>query len=151
MMKFLTTFLKLGLIVLGGIVALGCLFTFPALFRKLGMIYPQFVFERFLFMASLYVSAVPFYTAEFNAYRILNMINRKKAFSIEAINAMTRIKQLVFGMGICYTLFLPFIYRVADVEDAPGMVLIVGAIAAVPYAVAAFAAILERLAKRVVF
>ncbi|MFT8449330.1 DUF2975 domain-containing protein, partial [Lentilactobacillus hilgardii] len=60
------------------------------------------------------------------------------------------IKKMILGMGICYTLFLPFIYRVADSEDAPGLVLMFGVVALVPYVVSVFAAILEKLAKQVV-
>ncbi|MBZ2204525.1 DUF2975 domain-containing protein [Lentilactobacillus hilgardii] len=45
---------------------------------------------------------------------------------------------------------MPFIYRVADSEDAPGLVLMFGVVALVPYVVSVFAAILEKLAKQVV-
>lgn len=53
-------------------------------------------------------------------------------------------------MGVCYMFLLPFIYRVAIIEQAPGMVLMMGAIVAVPYILATFAAILERLLKEAI-
>ncbi|EEI20315.1 hypothetical protein HMPREF0497_0884 [Lentilactobacillus buchneri ATCC 11577] len=150
MMKWLTSFLKLVLVGLKLGVLLLCVLAFPALLKKLGVIYPQYVVERLLFMTSLYTSAILFYVAGINAYRILNLINQHNVFSATTINAIARIKKMILGMGICYTLFLPFIYRVADSEDAPGLVLMFGVVALVPYVVSVFAAILEKLAKQVV-
>ncbi|MFT8767558.1 hypothetical protein [Lentilactobacillus hilgardii] len=90
-MKWLTSFLKLVLVGLGLAVLLLCVLAFPALLKKLGVIYPQYGFERLLFMTSLYISAILFYIAGINAYRILNLINQHNVFSVTAINAIARI------------------------------------------------------------
>ncbi|MCH4163173.1 MAG: DUF2975 domain-containing protein [Lentilactobacillus diolivorans] len=149
-MKFLTLFLKLILIVLGLMVLLLCTLGFPDLFEKLKIIYPHYFLEQSLFIAGLYASAILFYFASINAYRILNLIDHHTAFSTTALNAIIKVKKAVFGMGVCYMFLLPFIYRVAIIEQAPGLVLMMGAIVAIPYILATFAAILERLLKEAI-
>lgn len=147
-MKIKTLFLKMALIAIGIIVLFFCALVFPNVLIKVSYTYPKIVLTRYLFTGCLYLSAILFYIAEGYAYRILQLIDRDNVFSGQALHAIKQIKYAVGGMGVCYLLFLPMIYWVADVEDAPGMIIIMTVIAMIPFVVAVFAAILEKLLQK---
>lgn len=122
-MKIKSWFLKSSLVCIGIIVALLCGLVFPRMLGKLSEIYPQVSWELYVFAFFLYLSAVFFYIAEGYAYRILRLIDRDNVFSGQALQAIKRIKYALAGMGICYIFFLPIVYRIANAEDAPGLIL----------------------------
>ncbi|MCH4170334.1 MAG: DUF2975 domain-containing protein [Lactobacillus sp.] len=147
-MKIQTLFLKSALIGIGVVVLLFCIFAFPRIPGALIREYPHIGLERPLFMVGLYGSALFFYVAEFHAYHILQLVDHNDVFSGQALKSIATIKHVIFAMGICYLAFLPLIYRVADYEDAPGLILIGGAVVLVPFTISVFAAILEKLLKK---
>lgn len=48
-------------------------------------------------------------------------------------------------MSICYAVGIPYLFHVAQLDDAPGLGLIALAFASSPLVVATFAAVLEKL------
>ncbi|WP_054655183.1 DUF2975 domain-containing protein [Lentilactobacillus kisonensis] len=147
-MKIKSWFLKLSLVCIGIIVALLCGIAFPRTLGKLSDIYHKLVGNYMYLLFFLYLSAVFFYIAEGYAYRILRSIDRDNVFSGQALQAIKRIKYALAGMGICYIFFLPIVYRIANAEDAPGLVLMMAIVAMIPFVVSVFAAILEKLLEK---
>ena len=76
---------------------------------------------------------------------MLNFIDRDKAFSKLSVRALGRIKYCAVIFSVLYVIGLPFIYHVADREDAPGLMVIGLAMSFAPLVIAVFPAVLERL------
>lgn len=93
----------------------------------------------------MYVSAIPFYMALFQALKLLNFIDKNQAFSQLSVNALKKIKFCALTISGLYTLALPLIYVVARWDDAPGLIVIGLVIAGAALVIAIFAALLQRL------
>jgi hypothetical protein len=112
-MKRGTLFLKLviyflGLGALG--VSLGMLTVVePA---KAGGYYPVVII--------MVVSALPFLTALFQSLKLLMFIDRNNAFSEESAQALKRIKYCAMIISAAYALSMPYMFWVAEMDDAPG-------------------------------
>ena len=90
-------------------------------------------------------SAIPFYFALYQAFKLLRYIDQNNAFSHLSVNALKKIKYCAISISVLHALVLPLFYLFADADDAPG-VIIVGLI--VPFAsiiIAVFAAVLQKL------
>ena len=98
----------------------------------------------------LYAPAIPFFTVLYQTFKLLGYIDRKTAFSYLYIKALQKIQHCDVAMGIQYLLGMPLVYFSAQVEDAPGLVLIGAAFACSPLVIATFAAVLRRLLKEAV-
>lgn len=98
----------------------------------------------------LYAPAVPFYTALYQTLKLLGYIDKKTAFSLLSVKALRKIQYCATAMSILYLLGMPFIYFSAQVEDAPGLVLMGAAFACSPFVIATFAAVLQRLLKEAI-
>lgn len=108
------------------------------------------VIEIQLMIVALYVAAIPFLIALWQAMKLLRYIDQNKAFSALSVNALRVIKycaivMLVLGW-VCEFLLFP----IAQADDAPGLVLIGAVIASAPLAVAVFAAVLQKLLRNAI-
>lgn len=93
------------------------------------------------------LSTLPFFFALYQVMRILNYIDTNKAFSDLSVKALDAIKYSAIAFAAMYTLGMPYIYYVADMDDAPGVVLIGLIFIFVSVFAATFTAVLERLLK----
>jgi hypothetical protein len=140
-----TLFLKIAVILIGIPVLLLCIFLVPELGKVTAELLPEFAFIKYLVMIVFYASAIPFYFALYQAFKLLRYIDQNKAFSQISVNALKIIKQCAITICILHVLVLPLFYLFADADDAPG-VIFVGLV--VPFAsmvIAVFAAVLQRL------
>ncbi|MGX7132540.1 MULTISPECIES: DUF2975 domain-containing protein [Enterococcus] len=149
MMKTKTLFLKASLLFISLLVLLFSLFIFPKFPHAMQQEYPRITYENWAFIGGLYLSELCFYFAVFQAFRVLRQVDHNQAFSQETLLAVTRLKQGLFGMGGSYLTFLPFLYVMADVEDAPGLIFVGLGVIAVPFIAAVFVAILQKLLENV--
>ncbi|MBC7960147.1 MAG: DUF2975 domain-containing protein, partial [Vallitaleaceae bacterium] len=69
------------------------------------------------------------------------------AFSESSAKALTMIKYSGITIGALYVVFMPLIYLMAEVDDAPGMILIGMAIIMGCITVAVFADVLKKIIK----
>ncbi len=139
MKKVPTLFLKGALIVIGLAVAGLCIIGLPAAIMSDNVGY----YRPLLF--GMYVPAIPFFIALFQAGKLLKYIETNTAFSAWSVKALKNIKYS--GIAICsmYTLGLPYIYMVAEKDDAPGVILIGLIIIFASFVIAVFAGLLESL------
>lgn len=136
-MKARTLFLKLALAILTGIVLLFNIFLFPR--------FPRTNFAQWCFSIAIFTSALLFYFTAFQAFVILRLVDQNLAFSEVTLGAVRRIKLSTFAIGVSYIGLLPQIYWFADMDDAPGLVLIGGCIVLLPFIISLFVAVLQAL------
>lgn len=96
-------------------------------------------------LTAMYLSAIPYYAALYQSFKLLLFIDRNEAFSDLSVKALKVIK--ICALIICglYTVALPFIFIVAEWDDAPGLVLMGMVIVGASLVIAVFAAVLQRL------
>ena len=96
-------------------------------------------------------AAVCFWGTLIQALKLLGYIDKGNAFSEVSVTALKKIKQWAMGVGMIFTVVgLPYLYYLADIGDAPGLVVIGLVLTCVPYIISVFAALLQRLLREAV-
>ncbi|GAX06570.1 hypothetical protein IWT25_01915 [Secundilactobacillus pentosiphilus] len=93
----------------------------------------------------IYLAIIGCLAAAFFAEQLLQIIDHNQAFSTHAVMSLTRVKWALVLVTTGIWLWLPFIYTIAQMDDAPGMMLIGLGIATIPLILTVFIAILARL------
>lgn len=144
-MKQITThFLKLTVIFIGIPVLALCIFFVPNLafavsdFLKINSL-------KYIIYTILYGSAIPFYFALYQAFKLLSYIDKNKAFSELSVIALKKIKYCAISICSIHVLGLPLFCFVANKDDAPGLVFVGMVIPFASMVITIFAAVLQRL------
>lgn len=143
--KGATLILKITLFVIGSIVLLLSIFALPSLWPSGTAEFPQIAFVFPPLVIGLYATTIPFYIGLWQTFKLISYIDKNKTFSDLSVKALKKIKYCAITIGILYMGGLPLLYPIADVDDAPGLLLMGFVIACVPIVVAVFAEVLERL------
>ena len=148
-----TLFLKLAVILMGIPVLALCLFLLPQIASEANEAAERgsdLAFVVYGLLMIMYVSAIPFYFALFQSFNLLSYIDKNQAFSNLSVGALKKIKNCAIIISGLYLVALPFVYIMAEVDDAPGLI-IVGMIPIfASMVVAFFAAVLQRLLKEAI-
>ncbi|MED3795291.1 MULTISPECIES: DUF2975 domain-containing protein [Niallia] len=148
MKKGTTLFLKLAVILIGiPVLALGIWGVFDLTKNPVN---PEYAHILYPIVIGIYVSAIPFYMALYQALRILGYIDKNEAFSEVSIKALSRIKKDAIVISIIYVLMIPFIFLLAQIEDAPGLILFGMVPIFASIVIAVFAAVLQRLLQQAI-
>ncbi|TMU85076.1 DUF2975 domain-containing protein [Bacillus sp. BHET2] len=150
MEKISTLFLKIAVIFLGVPVLALCIFLVPEIANLSAKSLPEFAVIKYFVFIVFDASAIPFYFALYQAFKLLRYINKNKAFSDLSVIALKKIKYCAITISILHALVLPFFYIFAEVDDTPG-VIFVGLV--VPFAsvvISVFAAVLQKLLKEAI-
>jgi hypothetical protein len=134
-----TLFLKTVVLCLGLAVLGLCIFALPS-----GITSDTTGLYRPILMA-MYLPAIPFFIGLFQAWKLLTYIDKNIAFSELSVKALKYIKYCAVAIGLLYGIALPYIYYVAQLDDAPGVILIGLTFTFAPIVVAVFAAVLQKL------
>lgn len=138
-----TLFLRGAVILIGTTVAAFCILTSPALLRgQLDEYAPV--------LTGIYLSAIPFYFALYQAFMLLNYIDRNHAFSDVSVAALKKIKYGALALSGVYTAGLPYLFLVADQDDAPGVFAIGLVVVFATFVIATFAGLLQRLLRNAI-
>ncbi|MCV9884211.1 DUF2975 domain-containing protein [Metabacillus halosaccharovorans] len=140
-----TLFLKIAVILIGIPVLAICIFLVPEIANFAAELFPDFAYIKYLVLIDLYASAIPFYFALYQAFKLLNYIDRNNAFSQISVYALKKIKFCAFTISIFYAAGMPLFYLMAEVDDAPGIIVIGLVIIFASMVIAVFAAVLQRL------
>ncbi len=92
-----------------------------------------------------YLASIPFFLGLYQAFTLLGYVDRNEAFSSSAVAAVRRIKYCALAMPVLIAAGAIFIVLNANGEDAAGPVALSIATSLVSVAIAAAAAIFERL------
>jgi hypothetical protein len=142
-----TLFLRATVTVLG-LIALGlCFLILPAIYREWGLEYPDTAYLKFPVLIILGATVVPFFTALYQTWKLLNYVDKNDAFSQKSVTALKKIKYSALVFSGLYLAFSPVAYYVAQKEDAPGLMVIGLIMAFAPMVIAVFAAVLQLLLK----
>lgn len=96
-------------------------------------------------LVAIYITSIPFFIALYHAMKLLQYIDTQKAFSTLSVKALGFIKYCGLSIGSIYTLGLPYIYIVAQEDDAPGVVLLGLIIAGASLIIATSMGVLQKL------
>ncbi|KWX88129.1 hypothetical protein AMQ83_08725 [Paenibacillus riograndensis] len=150
MQRGTTLFLKAAVILMGIPVLALCIFAVPAIADFAAELYPDMTFIKYLVFIDLYASAVPFYIALYQAFRLLGYIDRNKAFSELSVRVLKNIKYCAIVISGLYVAGLPLFYLMAEKYDAPGIIVIGLVIIFASLVIAVFAAVLQKLLKEAI-
>lgn len=139
-MKKGTTFILKGVVILiGSIVLAFCIFVLPRTIGSLNM----GGYDPILL--GMYIPAIPFFFALYQSFKLLNYIEENMAFSELSVKALKYIKYCAGTISALYAAGMPYIFVIAQLDDAPGVVLIALVIIFASFVIAVFAAVLEKL------
>lgn len=140
-----TFFLKIAVIIIGLPIAALCIMLVPqfAFFAMSGE--TEVAFAYWTMVVGLYATAIPFFYALYQAILLLTYIDKSIAFSELSVKALRAIKYCANLIVVGFILMEPFIFFIADEDDAPGAILIGAFIGFVAFCVAIFANILQKL------
>ncbi|WP_298787707.1 DUF2975 domain-containing protein [uncultured Marinococcus sp.] len=140
-----TLFLKIAVICIGLPVLALCLFGLPVMAVEAGGSETGFAYVMYGILAVMYAAAIPFFAALYQAFKLLNYIDKNKAFSELALKALKVIKYCAVAISGLYVAGMPLFYIFAELGDAPGVILIGAGFVFAPAVVAVFAAVLQKL------
>ncbi|MZP31447.1 DUF2975 domain-containing protein [Heliobacterium undosum] len=149
-MKRETLFLKLAVILMGFPVLALCVFVVPEIANFAAELYPDWAYMKHLVSIDLYATAIPFYFALYQAFKLLGYIDKNEAFSELSVTALKSIKNCAITISILYMAGMPLFYLMAEVDDAPGIILIGMVMIFASMVVAIFAAVLQKLLKNAI-
>lgn len=107
---------------------------------------PELAFWTYPLMAVISVNAATFCVAVRQIWKLLDLIDRNKAFTNASVKTMKIVKYCGFIVSALFATWMPLVFHAAENEDAPGMILIFGAIfVGIPFVIAVFAGVAQRL------
>jgi hypothetical protein len=147
-MKRETLFLKITVFLIGIPIIPLCIFWLPWIANETAEHYPAYLLYPALI--GLYVSAIPFFVALYQAFRLLSYIDKNKAFSDLSVRALKNIKYCAITISILNVAVLPLLILMAELDDAPGLAVIGLVIPFASFVIAVFAAVLQKLLKNAI-
>lgn len=144
LMKKETIFLKIAVFLIGLPIFLLCIFLFPWI-TNAATSSTKMAYVLYGILIIMYASAIPFFIALYQAFKLLTYIDRNEAFSELSVKALQNIKNCAAIISILYILCLPLYYIVAEADDAPGIIVIGLIFIFGPMVVSVFAAVLQKL------
>jgi len=140
-----TKLLRGAIVLLGVVVLTLCFLAIPAVYQGWALEYPQLAYLTYPILFEICATAVPFFIALSQAWKLLGLVDRSQAFSGQSVLGLKRIKYCGLAIGGLYALGLPMIYAWARHVDAPGLMGIGLIIMFAAFVVAVFAAVLQKL------
>lgn len=140
-----THFLRFVVFLLGIVALALCVFALPAMHAGASAEFPYASSAILVIIFLLGASAVPFFFALWETLKLLRSIDLNTAFSESSVKALNTIKYCAIVMAGLWLACVPFLYPIAEIDDAPGLLLIGGALACTPLIIAVFAAVLQKL------
>ncbi|WP_337100144.1 DUF2975 domain-containing protein [Paenibacillus sp. YIM B09110] len=145
-----TLFLKAAVIVIGLPILALCIFAVPEIANYLVEMYPEHSYLKYLVYIVFYGAAIPFYVALYQAFKLLNYIDKNNAFSELSVRVLKNIKFCAIIISCIFVLGLPIFYLFAERDDAPGVIVIGMVLVFASMVIAVFAAVLQRLLKEAI-
>ena len=144
MKKGSTLFLKAAILLIGATMLAVCVYALP---RVIG----TFSIEGYdPILLSLYIPALPFFFALYQSMKILTYIDKSKVFTHPSVASFRMIKYCAAFIASVFTLGMPYIFYVADKDDAPGVVVIGLVIIFTSFVIATFASVLQKVIQNAV-
>lgn len=140
-----TLFLKFAVFIIGLPVLAICIALIPMIVRNVSDGIEGWDMLMLGLLTFMYLSAIPFYMALFQVFKVLSYIDKNIAFSGKSVTALRKIKHFAMTITGLYVLNLPLFYIFAELDDAPGVIIVGMAFIFAPLVITVFAAVLEKL------
>lgn len=114
-------FLRLAIILVSAIIFVVCAFMFYYVLNN--PVNPKYAASLYPIITGLFLTTIPFYTALYKAMKLLGYIDKNQAFTSTSVRSVKNIKICAGCISILYMLMMPFIFILADTDDAPGAIL----------------------------
>lgn len=138
-----TLFLRMAVILMGIPVLALCIFGVYQLANN--PVNPDYAHILYPALIGMYISAIPFFIALYQAFKLLSYIDKNQSFSELSVISLKNIKFCAITISSLYVVIMPFVFLVADLDDAPGLVIIGMVPVFASMVIAVFAAVLQRL------
>ena len=145
-----TLILKIAVVMLGIPVAALSVLLLPWIARDASESSIRMAYVIYGILILMYISVVPFFAALYQGFRLLGYIDSNKAFSELSLKSIQKIRSYAAAISIIYLFAMPLFYIVAEIDDAPGVILVGMIFVFAPLSVAVFAAILKKLLKNAI-
>ncbi|MCJ7842486.1 DUF2975 domain-containing protein [Lederbergia sp. NSJ-179] len=145
-----TLFLKIAVFLIGTPILALCLFGLPMVAKEAVDSYSEFAYVLYGILIVMYISAIPIFIALYQAFKLLSYIDKNKAFADISVKALKNIKYCAISISSFYVVGMPLFYLIAEVDDAPGILVIGLIIIFASLVIAVFAAVLQRLLKEAI-
>lgn len=149
-MKRETLLLKMAVFLIGIPVLALCIFWLPWFANEAAEHYPKLAYLQYPTLIGVYVTAIMFFVALYMALRLLSYIDKNEAFSDLSVRALKNIKYCAIIISGMYVIGMPLFYLMADLDDAPGIIVIGMVFIFASFVIAVFAAVLQKLLKNAI-
>ena len=140
-----TLFLKLTLFLMGiPVLALGIYGLIKIIQNPVN---PDYLYILYPALIGMYASAIPYFAALYQSFKLLIYIDKSQAFSDVSVKALKNIKICAIIFSGLYVAIMPFVFLAADKDDAPGLIIIGMVPIFASMVIAVFAAVLQKLLK----
>lgn len=149
-MKWETFFLKFVVFLIGLPILAGCIYGLSR-FDPNSPYWdlPELAQLQYPILVGMYLVMIPFFFALYQTLKLLGYIEKGNAFSASSVKALKKIKYCAVLISVLYVVEMPFLYRLTQVDDTPGI--FIGLFVIFTSAViAVFAAVLQKRLKNAV-
>lgn len=142
------TFLKVVVYGIGVIILSCCIFVLPPLAKYTAEIYPEYAYLQYPVLIGLYLTAIPFFFALYQALKLLRLIEKNDAFSESAVKSLGLIKHCASLISVLYIVGMVFL----GIQNAlhPSIAIIGIIIFFASVVIMTFASVLQELLKNVI-
>lgn len=141
-----TLFLRASIIGMAGLVALFCVVVLPSIHREWPIELPHLAQWRYMLIFVIAMAAIVFFVASAQIIKLLNLIDKNRAFSKASVTAMKNVKYCGIAVAGLSATALPLVFALAESDDAPGLILFYGFIfIGIPMIIGVFAGVAQRL------
>ena len=134
-----TLFLKLTLLFLSIGVLFLCAYIFFILFAS------TITLDYKEILVGVFLTTIPLLHIFQQSYKLLILIDKNSSLTYESVKSLKNITSSSFIISGMYLLGSPFIYLVAEKDDAPGLIIVNLVFIMVPFVVGVFSTILQKL------
>lgn len=138
-----TWFLRIAVFLIGTPVLILALFGLYWLVNN--PVSPDYDHILYPILVGMYITVIPFIVALYQAFKLLTYIEKNQSFSELTVKSLKNIKFCGIIITGLYVGMMPFVYLVAELDDAPGLIVIGMVFAFASIVIAVFAAVLQRL------
>jgi len=128
---------------MGSLIAALCIFLLPNLAKDTAISNPDFAYLRFPVLTYVILSTVPFYFALFKANQLLNLINRKAAFTTESVQALKWISICGSAIALAYLVLSIILFLLNALH--PGIMIAFAVLILTAFTISFFANLLKIL------
>ncbi|KMY54126.1 membrane protein [Bacillus sp. FJAT-27231] len=140
-----TLFLKVAVWTIGAAVLALCTFLLPKLANEAAGTFPEYAYLHDPVLIGLYITAIPYFFAIFQALKLLKFIEHNNAFSELSVNSLKYIKYCASVISALY--IIGSVFLLSQNALHPGVAVIGFTITFASIVIAVFAALLQKLLK----